>query len=98
MNKKYVKFMLINLKIMKKIDKSSFGVNRLFLFLFIFSFIGISKLNSQAPVTQTFTYTGAMQQFTVPPCVGSMTVISIAAGGGTGGIGGSIGGTGYLVR
>ena len=79
MNKKYVKFMLINLKIMKKTDKSSFGVNRLFLFLFIFSFIGISNFKSQAPVTQTFTYTGAMQQFTVPPCVGSMTVISIAA-------------------
>jgi len=90
MNKKKYKFILINLKIMKKTDKSSFGVNRLFLFLFIFSFIGISKFNSQAPVTQTFTYTGAMQQFTVPPCVGSMTVIAIAAGGGTGGSGGSI--------
>ncbi len=98
MNKKKIKFTLINLKIMKKTNKSSFGVNRLFLFLFIFSFIGISKFNSQAPVTQTFTYTGAMQQFTVPPCVGSMTVIAIAAAGGTGGSGGSIGGTGSLVR
>ena len=53
---------------------------------------------SSPTVAQTFTYTGAVQQFTVPPCVGSMTILAMGASGGTGGSGGSSGSNGGLVR
>ena len=48
-------------------------------------------------VTQTFTYSGNTQTFTIPPCVGNMTIDVRAAAGGQGG-GGPIGGAGASVR
>jgi hypothetical protein len=43
-------------------------------------------------VTQTFTHTGAVQNFTIPPCVAAMTIDVRAAAGGNGGSNGANGG------
>src|SRR6478672_1964463 len=53
---------------------------RYFLILFLFNQGG--KLNSQT--VTTFSYTGSMQSFTVPACVGQITVDVRGAKGGTG--------------
>ncbi|MDI1355725.1 MAG: T9SS type A sorting domain-containing protein [bacterium] len=51
---------------------------------------------AQAPVTITYTHTGAVQQLTVPACVGSMSITAWGAAGGVGGTsGGSAGNGGY---
>jgi hypothetical protein len=41
---------------------------------FIFSNLLFYSILQAQPVTQTFSYTGSMQSFTVPPCVTSITV------------------------
>lgn len=61
----------------------------------IIIFAVINAIYSQ--VIQTFTYTGSTQSFTIPPCVGNMTIDVRAAAGGQGG-GGPVGGPGGLVR
>jgi hypothetical protein len=60
--------------------------------------ISSSLLKAQAPVTMTFTHTGAQQTFTVPSCVGSMTITAWGAVGATGGGSGSAGANGGAVR
>lgn len=50
------------------------------------------------PTTITYSYTGSMQQFTVPPCVGSMTIEAKGASGGAGGGGGPTGANGGSVK
>ena len=49
-------------------------------------------------VVQTFTYTGSVQNFTIPPCVGSMTIDARAAVGGAGGSSGPLGANGGAAR
>ena len=51
-----------------------------FLLLVLFQTKTIAQLT-----TQTFNCTGAAQNFTVPPCVGTLTVQAWGAGGGGGG-------------
>ena len=82
---------------MKKITKN---VSRKIFFLATSTIGLMTSIYSQTPVTatQTFVYTGAVQQFTVPPCVGSMTIQMLGASGGSGGSGGSSGSAGGLVR
>src|SRR5690606_20302672 len=61
----------------------------------VLALINSGYLLSQSVVTQTYTYTGAPETFTMPPCVGSLTITVRAASGGTGtsssspGLGGS---------
>jgi hypothetical protein len=49
-------------------------------------------------VTMTFTFTGGAQSFTVPPCVGNMTITAWGGMGSVGGSSGSSGGNGGSVR
>ena len=49
----------------------------------------IYSVNGQ--ITQTFTHTGAMQTFTVPSCVSTITVNLRSASGGTAGVNGALG-------
>ncbi len=58
----------------------------------------LGTVSAQAPVIQTFTHTGAVQAFTVPACVGNMTVELRGAAGSAGGSSGSSGGYGGTVR
>lgn len=53
-----------------------------------------TKLVSQT--TQTFLYTGSIQQFTIPACVSSITITAIGAGGGGGN--GTVGGKGASMK
>ena len=53
------------------------------------------NLKAQAPVTQTFAYTGSAQTFVIPACVGQMTIeVWGAEGGGSGISGNSLSGFG----
>lgn len=49
-------------------------------------------------VTQTFNYTGSMQSWVIPPCVGTMTIDVKGAAGGTGASSGPVGGNGGAAR
>ncbi|HOZ87835.1 MAG TPA: glycine-rich protein, partial [Bacteroidia bacterium] len=60
-------------------------------------FIQTAAIQAQT-VTQIFNYTGSMQTFLVPPCVGSMTIDVKGASGGTGGTSGSAGSNGASAR
>lgn len=73
--------------------KNYFNFRRVVQTLFLSAVVGVTTSEAQT-VTQTFTYTGAVQQFTVPPCVGTMTIDVRGAAGGTGGSSGSAGGNG----
>ncbi|MGG1664091.1 hypothetical protein [Brevibacillus sp. NRS-1366] len=49
--------------------------------------------------TQTFSYTGGLQSFTVPPCVASLTIRAIGARGGSStGPGGESAGRGTAIQ
>ena len=63
-------------------------------------FLGLQiQVSAQfVPTTLTFSHTGSIQQFTVPPCVGSMTIEAKGASGGTGGGGGPVGANGGSVK
>ena len=50
----------------------------------IFTFCSLAAVQAFAQTTQTFNYTGSVQQFTVPSCVTSVTVDLKGAGGGNG--------------
>lgn len=54
--------------------------------------LGAGAMQAQAPVTQTFAYTGAVQSFTIPSCVTSLTVTVYGAQGGNGALNGALGG------
>ncbi len=71
---------------------------RFLLFVTAGLFIHYTSVFGQAPVTLTFTHTGSMQQFTVPPCVGTMTIEVRGAQGAAGGGGGPVGANGGAVR
>lgn len=64
-------------------------------YLFFTVIVLCKALNAQ--VIQTFTYSGVSQSFTIPPCVGNMTIDVRAAAGGQGGAG-PVGGAGGMVR
>ncbi|MBL7930747.1 MAG: T9SS type A sorting domain-containing protein [Bacteroidia bacterium] len=59
-----------------------------------FLFLSIASIASLAQVTNTFTYTGAPQTFTVPPCVNALSV-SIAGARGGNGLNSSVGPGGF---
>src|SRR6218665_2210867 len=62
-----------------------------------FSLLAIG-MNAQAQTTTlTFTHTGAQQTFTIPSCVGSMTILAKGAAGSVGGSSGSAGANGGSV-
>ncbi|MES2679965.1 MAG: T9SS type A sorting domain-containing protein [Bacteroidota bacterium] len=65
--------------------------------LMLMIFIQTGAFRAQT-VTQIFNYTGSMQTFLVPPCVGSMTIDVKGASGGTGGSSGSAGSNGASAR
>jgi hypothetical protein len=65
---------------------------KLFLFVSILLSAKLGMAQTAPTATQTFTHTGAVQQFTVPPCVGSMTIQLLGASGANGGSAGSQGG------
>ena len=60
------------------------------LFPILFFFFSAFMPSAWGQTTQTFSYTGGMQTFTVPACVGSMTIIAMGAQGQSGS-GGSVG-------
>lgn len=66
--------------------------------VFVASLLFLTRGYAQAPVTQTFVYTGSVQTFTIPACVGTMTVTAYGARGSNGGSSGSAGANGGAVR
>ncbi len=77
----------------------NFHITNKLLFLLIAALSLVSEVKAQfVPTTLTFSYTGSMQQFTVPPCAGNMTIEARGASGGTGGGGGPIGANGGSVK
>lgn len=78
--------------------KNYMRFNKLAAGLMFVAVSGAGDLLAQAPVTTTFVFTGAVQQFTVPPCTGNMTITMFGAKGAAGNTGGGSGASGGAVR
>ncbi len=89
-----LKFYIVLSITFKKMKKNSKNLKKVVAAFFLMAFIGSSV---KAQTTQTFSYTGSVQTFTVPACVTSITVTASGAAGGTGPTYGNLGGLGGRV-
>jgi hypothetical protein len=60
--------------------------------------LSLNNFSLRSQTIVTFTHTGAMQTYTIPPCAGTMTILARGAEGGYGGVAGRNGGSVHSIK